>query len=236
MNSAYIKKKVEERDNVIEKINNEKNKISEYSGKIKIENINELNSKYKILDSYFEELEKLLQNDSPIKTDLDKKISNELNNLEEIYKRIKEINYPKIKNQIEESKNDINKHLVSLNKYEEDIDKFIKELKEEELEELFIDNWVEKCCIDNEYDLYEINFEFKCKMIHNENKRASQILQSLPLPQNKLIEMDEFKIDDKIVNNYKIDNSSLMFNEEIKFKNLVPTNFYLKYKQSNEFS
>ena len=61
MDSAFIKKEIIKRDILIEQIKNEKNEISEYLDKIKNENINEINSKYNILDNYFEQLEKLLQ-------------------------------------------------------------------------------------------------------------------------------------------------------------------------------
>lgn len=230
MDSAFIKKEIIKRDIfLIEQINNGKNEISEYLDKIKNENINEINSKYNILDNYFEQLEKLLQNNSSIKTDLDIKISNELNNLEEI----KEINYPEIKNQIEERKNNIESNLNNVNKYNEVIVNFLNKLKEEEeLDELFINNWIEKCYIDNGFDLYEIYFEFKCKIINNENKRTSSILEFIPLPQNKLIEMIEFKIDDKLFNNYQMNDSKLTFKEEMKFKNSDTQKFYIKYKQS----
>ena len=231
MDSAFIKKEIIKRDIfLIEQINNGKNEISEYLDKIKNENINEINSKYNILDNYFEQLEKLLQNNSSIKTDLDIKIYNELNNLEEI----KEINYPEIKNQIEERKNNIESNLNNVNKYNEVIVNFLNKLKEdeEELDELFINNWIEKCYIDNGFDLYEIYFEFKCKIINNANKRTSSILEFIPLPQNKLIEMIEFKIDDKLFNNYQMNDSKLTFKEEMKFKNSDTQKFYIKYKQS----
>ena len=57
MDSAFIKKEIIKRDILIEQIKNGKNEISEYLDKIKNEN----NSKYNILDNYFEQLEKLLQ-------------------------------------------------------------------------------------------------------------------------------------------------------------------------------
>ena len=41
--------------------------------------------------------------------------------------------------------------------------------------------------------------------------------------------MIEFKIDDKLFNNYQMNDSKLTFKEEMKFKNSDTQKFYIKY-------
>ena len=260
--SEKINNNIKNRENLIEKIKNEKNKISEYLDKIKNLNKDELKTSCNILDNNFSELEKLIKNNASTNSNLNKNIediSNELNNLKQIHKKLLEINYSEIKTQINSSKNIINEDLNNLKLYKEAFDKLINEInKETRLDDKFLNNslllyyqqtenneknleqepeglytkgWDEKCYIHNEYDLYEINFEFKCK-ITNGSKRATQILKSIPLTQDKIIEM-EFKIDDVLINNYKIENNKLIF-DEIKFKNNDTKKFYLKYKQEEK--
>ena len=260
--SEKINNNIKKRENLIEKIKNEKNKISEYLDKIKNFNKDELKTSCNILDNNFSELEKLIKNNASTNSNLNKNIediSNELNNLKQIHKKLLEINYSEIKTQINSSKNIINEDLNNLKLYKEAFYKLIKEInKETRLDDKFLNNslllyyqqtenneknleqepeglytkeWDEKCYIHNEYDLYEINFEFKCK-ITNGSKNATQILKSIPLTQDKIIEM-EFKIDDVLINNYKIENNKLIF-DEIKFKNNDTKKFYLKYKQEEK--
>ena len=80
---------------------------------------------------------------------------------------------------------------------------------EQEPEGLYTNGYDEKCYIKNDYDLYEINFEFKCK-ITNGKKRITDKLGSILLAKDKIIEMLEFKIDDEPINNYKIEDSKLV--------------------------
>ena len=260
--SEKINNNIKNRENLIEKIKNEKNKVSEYLDKIKNFNKDELKTSCNILDNNFSELEKLIKNNASTNSNLNKNIediSNELNNLKQIHKKLLEINYSEIKTQINSSKNIITEDLNNLKLYKDAFYKLINEInKETRLDDKFLNNslllyyqqtenkeknleqepeglytkeWDEKCYIHNEYDLYEINFEFKCK-ITNGSKRVTQILKYIPLTQDKIIEM-EFKIDDVLINNYKIENNKLIF-DEIKFKNNDSKKFYLKYKQEEK--
>ena len=262
INSEKLNNNIKNRENLIEKIKREKNKISEYLEKIKNNNKNNLTTSCNILDNNFNDLEKLLKNNTSTNENLNKNIEDisiELNNLKEIHKKLLEINYPEIKTQINASKNIINNDLDNLKLCKEEFDKLINEIsKETRLDDKFINNsmllyyqqtennednleqepeglytngWDEKCYIYNEYDLHEINFEFKCK-ITNGNRRSSQKLESISLTQDKLILM-EFKIDEIKIENYKIEDNILIF-DEIRFKDKETKKFYLKYKQEEK--
>ena len=48
--------------------------------------------------------------------------------------------------------------------------------------------------------------------------------------------MIEFKIDDKLFNNYQMNDSKLTFKEEMKFKNSDTQKFYIKYIVKGRFA
>ncbi len=77
-------------------------------------------------------------------------------------------------------------------------------MNQEELEGLFINYLKQKCNIYNNYDLYKIKSEFKCK-ITNENKRTIQILYNISMKKDKLTEIVNFRIIDELMHrNWRI--------------------------------
>ena len=98
-------------------------------------------------------------------------------------------------------------------------------------EALLINNFIEKCEIKEEFDLYDRNFEYQAVGLP---KRTFLGVEDIPLTKNRIIKIIEFTIDDKEIKyNYDDKNSTLKF-DLINLKNLETKKIHLKYEQSRK--
>ena len=98
---------------------------------------------------------------------------------------------------------------------------------------LLINNYIEKCYIKDEYNIYEKSFEYKAIGL---GKRGKYPISEIPLIQNRIIEIKEFKIDEKNIEyNFNKENSNLAF-DTINFKNEQTIKIYLKYQESKKLT
>ena len=94
-----------------------------------------------------------------------------------------------------------------------------------QLKGLFRKNWNEIVYIYNDYDIHEINFDLTAINIPI---KAYYDSYNLSFNQDKIIEIIEFKIDEKC-ENYNINNNSIKFN--IHLENMQKNKIILKYKE-----
>ena len=184
-------------------------------------------------------------------------ISKEIQKLEEINKKLKENNNPETKKKIEEIekiiKDKLDKYNIAKNEY--DIlfkgikvepkidDKFINNSMlisennithknsfiDDNLGKIVINNYNEICSINDEYDLYEKNYEYQAVGLIS--KRSSLQIEEISFVEDKIIKIIEFTIDNEQVE-FNFENSKLRF-KKISLKNDETKKIYIKYEQSN---
>ena len=99
--------------------------------------------------------------------------------------------------------------------------------------ELLINNFIEKCYVLEEFDLYERNFEYQAVGLP---KRVYGEVNEISFIKERIIKIIEFKIDNKNMNyNYDDKNSKLKF-ETIKLKDSDIKKVYLKYQLSKKLN
>ena len=184
-------------------------------------------------------------------TDNINNISKEIQKLEEINEKLKEQDNHETKYQIEEIEKIINDKLneynIAKNEYDilfEDIkaepkidDKFLNNsmlisenniiheppFTDDNLGKMVINDYKVICSINDEYDLYEKNYEYQA--VGLPSKRT--YLEEIPFVKDKIIKIIEFTIDNQQVE-FKFENSKLKFLNNNETKKI-----YIKYKQSN---
>ena len=186
MNYSNIKKKIQVMKNIKNEIEKERDNLEI----IKSKKQNDINSIYIIIEKKFQEMENSIQTENITKLELENNLNyiiDELNKLKEINNKFEsyESQIKTIEKQINnkldiyiEVKEEFYKILENI-KNEPKLDgKFLKnsmliyipETKREEpntninknkVAEVLINNWTEKCFVKDEYDLYEVNFEYE---------------------------------------------------------------------------
>ena len=258
MNYEIVKMKEKIIKDLEKEINNDINTIETLLGQI--QNKEEMDNNKKLINENLDKLENCLKNKDTANQDENyiKNINEEMEKLEEINNKLK-TDYPDSKKQIEERKTRINDKLNQYKKEKEELNKILIIIKEnknflnnsmflhikdpinqptlnEEIpkgEALLINNFIEKCEIKDEFDLYDRNFEYQAVGLP---EREFMGINEIPLTKNRIITIIEFTIDNKTINyNYDEQNAKLKF-DLINLKNLEIKKVHLKYKQSRKLT
>ena len=186
MNYSNIKKKIQ----VMKDIKNEIEKERDNLEIIKSKKQNDINSIYIIIEQKFQEMENSIQTENITKIELENNLNyiiDELNELKEINNKLEsyESQIKTIEKQINnkldiyiEVKEEFYKILENIKNEPKLDEKFLKNsmliyipetiseepntnINKNKVAEVLINNWTEKCFVKDEYDLYEVNFEYE---------------------------------------------------------------------------
>jgi len=258
MNYEIVKMKEKIIKDLEKEINNDINTIETLLGQI--QNKEEMDNNKKLINENLDKLENCLNNKDTVNQAeiYIKNINEEMEKLEEKNNKLK-TDYPDSKKQIEERKTRINDKFNQYKKEKEELNKILIVIKEhknflnnsmflyikdpinqptsnEEIpkgEALLINNFIEKCEIKDEFDLYDRNFEYQAVGLP---KREFMGINEIPLTKNRIITIIEFTIDNVNINyNYDDKNAKLKF-DLINLKNLEIKKVHLKYKQSRKLT
>ena len=251
MNYSNIKKKIQ----VMKDIKNEIEKERDNLEIIKSKKQNDINSIYIIIEQKFQEMENSIQTENITKLELENNLNyiiEELNKLKEINNKLEsyESQIKTIEKQINnkldiyiEVKEEFYIILENIKNEPKLDEKFLKnsmliyipEIKREEpnininknkVAEVLINNWTEKCFVKDEYDMYEVNFEYEAVGL----QKGYFPIEEIPLAKDRIIEILKFTINDKNIK-YTLKESKLKF-EQIKLRNNESIKIYLEYKKS----
>ena len=190
MNYSNIKKKIQVMEDIKNEIEKERDNLEKNLEIIKSKKQNDINSIYIIIEQKFQEMENSIQTENITKIELENNLNyiiDELNKLKEINNKLEsyESQIKTIEKQINnkldiytEVKEEFYKILENIKNEPKLDEKFLKnsmliyipETKREEqntniiknkVAEVLINNWTEKCLVKDEYDLYEVNFEYE---------------------------------------------------------------------------